>query len=1226
MRPAAQHQDVAWGGVASDGPSGEDGVDSASADTPSHPRASCPGIVAGKELSKEDMIASMDEYYQSLPCDSFCEPWAWRPTSDQTCTRLPSSCMLRQKLDLPQPCEPADVASIVLPELLKIGDMVWVDDKLTPVSCLHRKHETTMGKLPLVGNIADIHDKRWELDSWPADEYVDGHIIVHNGNRIGDFAFVGRMPTKFHYRLMLEDLVDLRSLDCEPEAECSSASGPVRLEAVTFAWQGENDNGLLFQVARHFHRLLTGVDSPIYMACIRVTGPGTCIDLRTMQQALRENAPPSDMPHWLPELARRVSKLRILEHQIAMYSPVHPAPNPVIMENILYTRSGKTRDMLAVIGKGAMREMAALALYVDYPMENANGLGRRFEDTVSDKTCAGWMLGGGSGAGEALLKKCSVEVKNVAEATTLFHALVGAHFLQSGPSQVANLWAWLSSSRELDSAVRHMHPPAGFAGRTETYTELHWVKGEQLKEMESFKPHADYDPASDTTLVKDEEEYLFVVYEKSDHALYRKGYRCPEELRHQTPTPKWREVVWDPNLEVLCSPTKSRAGPTDAGAGGLQLQPLPNKVAAWLYGRDLMAQATLKSKRKSGAPKIVRLKETRQYGPDSTLQVVYDDHVQLCYRREPRGFGVEIGIDNKERQLGYSEEDKALTSPYRRRPLPNLVTEWIRGAQSLVQLVSLPKETADTPTVDSLALDTSNKAVCSWSVKNTRYSCRLISEDGRYIFLGRNDKWHLDRSSVKQPPWEELWYSKEKGQWLLQLAGQNDVCIPVKAVAKVMESMEDLAWIDALRNDLTKSPWLKFPSPATHHFCSLIPGEGVSEAEKRLGHKFSNPSLLVEALTHCSASPDASPSCERLALVGEETLTAFVSLHFMDLGSIPITASASSRGVLRHDCLHCDTVAVPRELMNWREALERPLACRQAEGGASLEEYKRRVHACCNHASYARSCAQLQLPTLLRYESPELEMSIQRYLRATKRSQKACPPLAGAPRILGDVFLACLGALVLDGQRIRAEMLIEDHTKYCIAFENSIENVVFEQRQLSEANPGDITAIMGMVVSHAGAAINGLALAPPPPVPPAITQREKQDARARQERELERLRQKVGRYRDVCIVDAELDSNGMRPYGGVSPRAAILHKGRPLEDFEDHEPSQIDPAADGGAYDVKEFTGVYCKTCHLYLNGPMQWEDHKIGKRHRRNSTRCEKNQTPRAESTKSKGDEFSHQ
>ena len=443
------------------------------------------GPVAGKERSEDDMRYAMDTDYKSLPHDTFCGqasdardlPWQWKPKDDQCFFRLPSSCMLRQRLELPQHSDQGIVANIVLQELYKIGE---VDENLRPSSSAEPKQPPAVEeKLPFIGKMDDSNYEAWELGRWPADEYVDAHVLVspHDGSR--DFAFVSSMATGFHYRLRLEDL----QFHSKEEANMVGASGPVRLEAAALAWQGDIENDVLARVARDFHAMLTGCSSPIYIACIRITGPGTCIDLETMQQALDCKELPVDTPRWLPELARRVGRLRILEHQIAEYAPVHPAPNPLIMESVLQAGPCMTKDALAMIGEGVVREMASLALYIDYPWDNADRLQRRLEDLVSGKACASCMLGGGSGAGLYLLTECSAVVKSSAEATRIFHALAGAHFLESGPSAVADWWAWLAKSRDLHSALRHMHTPASFAGRTETYTELHWAKGEQLKEM-----------------------------------------------------------------------------------------------------------------------------------------------------------------------------------------------------------------------------------------------------------------------------------------------------------------------------------------------------------------------------------------------------------------------------------------------------------------------------------------------------------------------------------------------------------------------------------------------------------------------------------------------------------------------------------------------------------------------------------------------------------------------
>ena len=30
---------------------------------------------------------------------------------------------------------------------------------------------------------------------------------------------------------------------------------------------------------------------------------------------------------------------------------------------------------------------------------------------------------------------------------------------------------------------------------------------------------------------------------------------------------------------------------------------------------------------------------------------------------------------------------------------------------------------------------------------------------------------------------------------------------------------------------------------------------------------------------------------------------------------------------------------------------------------------------------------------------------------------------------------------------------------------------------------------------------------------------------------------------------------------------------------------------------------IYCEECEMWINGPTQWEDHKVGKKHRKNPT-----------------------
>ena len=45
-----------------------------------------------------------------------------------------------------------------------------------------------------------------------------------------------------------------------------------------------------------------------------------------------------------------------------------------------------------------------------------------------------------------------------------------------------------------------------------------------------------------------------------------------------------------------------------------------------------------------------------------------------------------------------------------------------------------------------------------------------------------------------------------------------------------------------------------------------------------------------------------------------------------------------------------------------------------------------------------------------------------------------------------------------------------------------------------------------------------------------------------------------------------------------------------------------DPPATDAGYEVYDEGIVFCLTCKMWLNGPTQWGDHKIGKIHKKKS------------------------
>ena len=60
--------------------------------------------------------------------------------------------------------------------------------------------------------------------------------------------------------------------------------------------------------------------------------------------------------------------------------------------------------------------------------------------------------------------------------------------------------------------------------------------------------------------------------------------------------------------------------------------------------------------------------------------------------------------------------------------------------------------------------------------------------------------------------------------------------------------------------------------------------------------------------------------------------------------------------------------------------------------------------------------------------------------------------------------------------------------------------------------------------------------------------------------------------------------------------------------------------ADDNAYDKPENGAAkYCPDCEMWLNGPTQWDDHKIGKKHKKNVKKGGPSKTPALSKAKAK-------
>ena len=126
----------------------------------------------------------------------------------------------------------------------------------------------------------------------------------------------------------------------------------------------------------------------------------------------------------------------------------------------------------------------------------------------------------------------------------------------------------------------------------------------------------------------------------------------------------------------------------------------------------------------------------------------------------------------------------------------------------------------------------------------------------------------------------------------------------------------------------------------------------------------------------------------------------------------------------------------------------------------------------------------------------------------------------GAPKALGDVFLACIGAMVLDGpgggrHAASHAKLLDKHMQYCASFKprrpDSVQHRTPEDVEVHE---------LLQFLNRAGTTIRGVSLAPPAPG----------QAGANHDQLLRALA-----FTEICVctVDGE-------PTGGVTPRTAEL--------------------------------------------------------------------------------------
>jgi len=271
------------------------------------------------------------------------------------------------------------------------------------------------------------------------------------------------------------------------------------------------------------------------------------------------------------------------------------------------------------------------------------------------------------------------------------------------------------------------------------------------------------------------------------------------------------------------------------------------------------------------------------------------------------------------------------------------------------------------------------------------------------------------------------------------------------------------------------------------------------------------------------------------------------------------------------------------------------------------EKLRKRLDACCNNVAYARTCVELGLHKGMLQGSPELARSVRIFARLVettreayeKRGENPWPRLLqhDAPRALGNTFVACIGATVMDGAQgvqsysyLDAKKVLVKHVEDCknMPISDSVTLRPHDSEDITLANIKSLKDSRTLFFNALGTPSTGTQGGAPEPTPvPTLSPHAS---------EVEQVK-KALKLTDVhfcCVDDVLIDAR--------SPRTAELRA--PYVDLELDSDTQDEEQICEECTDpnvTESGAAKYCEDCEMWLNGPTQWEDHKIGKKHKKN-------------------------
>jgi len=951
-------------------------------------------------------------------------------------------------------------------------------------------------------------------------------------------------------------------------------------------------------------------------------------------------------PWWLLSLLQRFFRLRTLWRLSRTQLPALPGLSHFALEAALTFpdksavercsrwpwRLGRAFELQQLLGDGLLRLLLSLLAFVRKPHAHEVQLEQELADLET-----GWGRFGGSDLAALLRqqlrvvpmrtaagarKESSPQAGNVQPRDTVqprdLSTLLAAAWTSTGGdfSSVWRLWKFMT-------CMRHVPPGSPTSNSSEEVTAEeeailgHYLFGSHVYfegRTPSYTQLQERPPEGDTA------KTLHVQYKDSDKGvdcsvIYLRATGQHPPKQRNINCKEWKDVAFDADLGTFVFDDKCA---------------LPNKVSRWLSGSPLASLTRIKHF-KGPTPEYCWLQELSE---GSQLRVCYKKRGEYMYRRPfDGGMGTEQvvgrgGVGN-EQPLVYCEDLKTIRSNLLEEVLPNRVVDWLTF-KSLASLVTQRKPIPNDPVDERSEVEhIGSGSSILW--KYDRHEMRIF---------GRSTAWgtvFLEAEGLEQSEPRELIFSEELKAWLSPTwleTHDKQVPLPSAVVNWFKDFQQPSTCFAGVALSDHSSKWLRAPwSNVPPMVKLLVPGHGklIDFQMKSLQHTFRNPMLLVEAVTHYSVRSGPTISFSRLAFLGRPLVDHLLLVMLMEKG--------------RPDCAA-------------------PLPWFSEESIKVDERLRQLASACCNHLSYALACVRWGLHNHLRIESQELKDAVKHFERRVhfaftkhENNEERWRQLIvnDSPRALGDMFSAVVAAVLLDGgwatmsqvmRPILQQHILDDLWRVG-ACDSPIPDIFLDP----EARAVDVTAHRNLtfVVQHRGVdntehseIMEAMAAAsarhvfrqeacPLIPGPPSDGSTE--DAK---EAVYRRQREAAFTLRDLAMCQAAIGGVGVGAaqmsssprsacrrccYGlcagdavdraaeamasrQASPQqhqevlnevmesSALPAEALPEKDEEEEEPQEEEVRSEGA---------VWCETCQMWLNGPTQWVDHKIGKKHKKN-------------------------